>query len=269
MWTLSLSQFEKHDREITDRWKSDTDGVLVFTGLFSATVAAFVIESYKRLSVDSGDQTVTLLSQMSQQLVGISNGTILPTPPPLSNSPPNLPSAVRVNILWLLSLAISITCALLATLIQQWTRRYMALSYLHDMPHERARVRTFLFTGMEHFRMRQAVEAIPMLLHTSVFLFFAGLVDFFLLFNQTVAWVFIGWIGLFVSVYAAMTIIPNIIFSCPYRTPFTGLFWRLSQMLAVITLVFTGAFATSLDGFLQHSWGLWGRVYRGASTTIA
>ncbi|KAH9026178.1 hypothetical protein EDB85DRAFT_2291956 [Lactarius pseudohatsudake] len=269
MWTLSLSQFEKHDREITDRWKSETDGVLVFTGLFSATVATFVIESYKRLSVDSGDQTVTLLSQMSQQLVGISNGTILPTPPPLSNSPPNLPSAVRVNILWLLSLAISITCALLATLIQQWTRRYMALSYLHDMPHERARVRTFLFTGMEHFRMRQAVEAIPMLLHTSVFLFFAGLVDFFLLFNQTVAWVFIGWIGLFVSVYAAMTIIPNIIFSCPYRTPFTGLFWRLSQMLAVITLVFTGAFATSLDGFLQHSWGLWGRVYRGASTTIA
>ncbi|KAH9172703.1 hypothetical protein EDB89DRAFT_1807406, partial [Lactarius sanguifluus] len=231
MWTLSLSQFEKYDREIIDRWKSDTDGVLVFTGLFSATVAAFVIESYKRLSVDSGDQTVTLLTQMSQQLVGISNGTILPTPPPLSTSPPNLPSAVRVNILWLLSLAISITCALLATLIQQWTRRYMALSYLHDMPHERARVRTFLFTGMEHFRMRQAVEAIPMLLHTSVFLFFAGLVDFFLLFNQTVAWVFIGWIGLFVSVYVAMTIIPNIIFSCPYHTPFTGLFWRLSQLL--------------------------------------
>ncbi|KAI9458565.1 hypothetical protein BJY52DRAFT_411412 [Lactarius psammicola] len=269
MWTLSLSQFEKYDREITDRWKSDSDGVLVFTGLFSATVAAFVIESYKRLSVDSGDQTVTLLTQMSQQLVGISNGTVLTGPPPLSNSPPNLPSAVRVNILWLLSLAISITCALLATLVQQWTRRYMALSYLHDMPHERARVRTFLFTGMEHFRMRQAVEAIPMLLHTSVFLFFAGLVDFFLLFNRTVAWVFIGWVGLFVSIYAAMTVIPNVIFSCPYRTPFTGLLWRLSHMLAVITLVFTDTFATSLDDFLQHSWGLWGRIYRGASTSIA
>ncbi len=30
MWTLSLSQFEKYDREITDRWKSESDGVLVF-----------------------------------------------------------------------------------------------------------------------------------------------------------------------------------------------------------------------------------------------
>ncbi|KAI9438692.1 hypothetical protein H4582DRAFT_191290, partial [Lactarius indigo] len=265
MWTLSLSQFEKYDREIIDRWKSDTDGVLVFTGLFSATVASFVIESYKGLSVDSGSQTVALLTQMSQQLVGISNGTTLPTPPPLSNSPPNLPSAVRVNILWLLSLAISITCALLATLIQQWTRRYMALSYLHDMPHERARVRTFLFTGMEHFRMRQAVEAIPMLLHTSVFLFFAGLVDFFLLFNQTVAWVFIGWIGLFLSVYAALTVIPNIILSCPYHTPFTGLLWRLCQLLAIVGLTLRNTVTITLDTFLQF---IWRPIHGGASIGI-
>ncbi|KAN0127125.1 hypothetical protein V8E53_015063 [Lactarius tabidus] len=268
MWTLSLSQFEKYDQEITDRWKSDTDGVLVFTGLFSATVATFVVESYGLLSVDSGGQTVTLLAQMSQQLVAISNGTVLPTPPPLSNSPANLPAAVRINVLWVLSLAISITCALLATLIQQWCRRYMALSYLHDMPHERARVRTFLFTGMEYFRMRQAVEAIPMLLHTSVFLFFAGLVDFFLLSNNTVAWVFVGWLGLFVSVYAAMTVAPNVLFSCPYRTPFTGLLWRLSHMLVVITLVFADTFASGLDSFLRHSWGLWERIHRRASTSI-
>ncbi|KAI9431269.1 hypothetical protein H4582DRAFT_1822593, partial [Lactarius indigo] len=234
MWIQSLPQFQKYDQEVTDRWKSDADGVLVFTGLFSATVAAFVIESYKRLSVDSSDQAVTLLSQVSQQLVGISSGTVLPTPPPLNNSPPNLHSAIRVNILFLLSLATSLTCALLATLIQQWTRRYMALSYLHDIPHERARVRTVLFTGMERFRMRQTVEAIPMLLHTSVFLFFAGLVDFFLLFNKSVAWVFIGWLGVFASLYTALTVIPNIILSCPYGTPFTGFLWRLSQMLAVI-----------------------------------
>ncbi|KAH9052583.1 hypothetical protein EDB87DRAFT_425480 [Lactarius vividus] len=95
MWIQSLLQFQTYDREITDRWKSDADGVLVFTGLFSATVAAFVIEGYQRLSVDSGDQTVTLLSQMPQQLVGISSGTALSTPLLLGNSPPNLLSAIR------------------------------------------------------------------------------------------------------------------------------------------------------------------------------
>ncbi|KAI9433502.1 hypothetical protein H4582DRAFT_1882714 [Lactarius indigo] len=269
MWIKSLPQFREYDKEITDRWKSDADGVLVFTGLFSATVAAFIIESYKKLSVDSGDQTVTLLSQVSQQLVGISNGTVLSTSPPLSNSPPNLHSAIRVNILFLLSLGISITCALLATLVKQWARRYMALSYLHDIPHERARVRTFLFTGMERFRMRQTVEAIPVLLHISVFLFFAGLVNFFFLFNKTVAWVFVGWIGVFASVYAAFTVIPNIILSCPYGTPFTGLLWRLWRVLAIIKLASTGAAATTLDGFLQRSWGIWGRIYKGTSASIA
>ncbi|KAI9466232.1 hypothetical protein BJY52DRAFT_335619 [Lactarius psammicola] len=66
-----------------------------------------------------------------------------------------------------------------------------------------------------------------------------------------------------------MTVIPTIIFSCPYRTPFTGLLWRLSRMLAVITLVLINALAASLDGFLRHSWGLWGRIYRGAPTSTA
>jgi len=267
MWTLSLSEFEKYDKEITANWNADTNGVLVFvriflsvhppptdrllqTGLFSATVAAFVIEGYKQLSVDSGDQTVALLSQMSQQLVGISNGVALSPPSPLESSPPNLSAATRISTMWLFSMAISITCALLATLIQQWVRRYMELSYLHDMPHERARVRTYLFSGMEYFRMRRAVETIPMLLHISVFLFFAGLVEFFFLFNKTVAWFFVGWVGLFASAYTAMTVIPNVFLECPYRTPFSGVVWRFLQTLSIATLVLADKLLASLHTFL-------------------
>jgi len=271
MWTLSLSEFEKYDKEITANWNEDTNGVLVFvriflsvrspatdrllqTGLFSATVAAFVIEGYKQLSVDSGDRTVALLSQMSQQLVAISNGVALSPPSPLETLPPNLSAATRINVMWLLSMAISITCALLATLIQQWVRRYMELSYLHEMPHERVRVRTYLFSGMEYFRMRRAVETIPMLLHISVFLFFAGLVEFFFLFNKTVAWFFVGWIGLFGSAYIALTVIPNVFLECPYRTPFSGVSWRLSQTLSIATLVLADTLLASFHTFLSRLW---------------
>ncbi|KAI0264565.1 hypothetical protein BGY98DRAFT_1192090 [Russula aff. rugulosa BPL654] len=52
------------------------------TGLFSATVGAFVIEFYKKLSPDSGSQTVALLQQISQQL---------------ANSPNNTNSNTRIN----------------------------------------------------------------------------------------------------------------------------------------------------------------------------
>ncbi|KAH9004430.1 hypothetical protein EDB86DRAFT_2883105 [Lactarius hatsudake] len=84
----------------------------------------------------------------------------------------------------------------------------MALSYLHDIPHERARVRTVILTGMELFWMKQTVGRRPSqccFIRLYSF-FFTGLVDFFLLFNKTVTWVFIGWLGLFASLYTALTV---------------------------------------------------------------
>ncbi|KAH9071515.1 hypothetical protein EDB83DRAFT_2221044 [Lactarius deliciosus] len=70
---MYLNETEKEDKEITENWKVDTEGILVFTGLFSATVASFIIESYKQLSPDSGITTNTLLTQISQQLANTSN----------------------------------------------------------------------------------------------------------------------------------------------------------------------------------------------------
>ncbi|KAH9962823.1 hypothetical protein BC827DRAFT_174699 [Russula dissimulans] len=91
--------------------------------IFSATVASFIIESYKMLSPDSGDQTVFLLGQMSQQLSGLANGTTVHPQQYPSYSPSA--SIICVNVVWLLSLVFSTTSALLATLTQQWARRYI------------------------------------------------------------------------------------------------------------------------------------------------
>jgi len=103
-----------------------------------------------------------------------------------------------------------------------------------------------------------------MLLHISVFLFFAGLVEFFFLFNKTVAWVFVGWVGLFGSAYTAMTVIPNVFLNCPYRTPFSALFWRLSHMLTIAALVLADTFV-SLHALLFR---LWKRLTRGAPANM-
>ncbi|KAH8981019.1 hypothetical protein EDB92DRAFT_1805449, partial [Lactarius akahatsu] len=74
LWSMYLTEAEKQDKEVTETWKGDTDRILVFTGLFSATVASFIIESYQNLSPDSGDTTNALLTQISGQLFNISNG---------------------------------------------------------------------------------------------------------------------------------------------------------------------------------------------------
>ncbi|KAJ7222981.1 hypothetical protein B0H12DRAFT_291870 [Mycena haematopus] len=60
-----------------ESWRSDMDGLLIFAGLFSAILTAFLIESYKTLSPDSGDTTVLLLAQISLQLSGTQMGARL------------------------------------------------------------------------------------------------------------------------------------------------------------------------------------------------
>ena len=231
------------------------------TGLFSATVAAFIIESYKNLSPSSNDTTVTLLAQISQQLAGVAHETL-----PLnftaarnaSFKPTN--SAVRVNVLWFLSLVLSLTSALSATLLQQWARRYLELTQHRGAPHKRARIRAYVFDGVQGTNMYRAVEAMPLLLHISVFLFLAGLIDFLFPINDTVAFYILGYISAFISAYAVLTVLPNLILNCPYRTPLSGFAWRISQVSALAILLLIRQIQGSL---YEISSSVWHRTNRG------
>ncbi|KAI9432858.1 hypothetical protein H4582DRAFT_1784481, partial [Lactarius indigo] len=219
-WSVYLAEAEKQDKEKTESWKGDTEGILVFTGLFSATVAAFIIESYKQLSPDSGGATVVLLTQISRQLANISNGIPLESLAAQSSQPfKPTASAIRVNVMWFLSLVLSLTSALSATLMQQWARRYLALAQRRGAPHKRARMRAYIYDGVQRFGMSRAVETMPTLLHVSVFLFLAGLVDFLIPIDTIVAYFTLGWIVAFALAYAVLTVLPNLYLNCPYRTP--------------------------------------------------
>jgi Family of unknown function (DUF6535) len=165
--------------------------------LFSATVATFIIQSYQLLSPDSGDEAITLFTQISQQLVNISNGTPLQNVTAKSNAPfKPTASAIRVNVLWFLSLALSLTCAVSATLIQQRARGYMRLSPspCRRTLHKRSHIHASTLIGTKRFRMSRAVETITTLLHMSVFLFFAGLVEFLFPVNKIIAFCVLSYI---------------------------------------------------------------------------
>ncbi|KAI0055254.1 hypothetical protein BV25DRAFT_1921960 [Artomyces pyxidatus] len=232
IWSLYLSHAEKYDKALSESWKGDTGGILVFTGLFSAIVSAFLLESYKNLQPDSGDATVQLLTQISLQLAAISNGTHLPSSPQLVQPAFRVSStALRVNIAWVLSLALSLICALAATLMQQWTRKYMQAVSRHNISalDDRARIRTFFAEGVEKFGMSHAVEAIPALIHLAVFLFFVGLVDFMFSNNGLVGCVTLAFAICGAVAYIALTIIPIISHNSPYQTPLSIVLWTIFQ----------------------------------------
>ncbi|KAI0058232.1 hypothetical protein BV25DRAFT_1994376, partial [Artomyces pyxidatus] len=109
IWAMYLTRVEKTDRDLAEDWKGNTDGILIITGLFSATVAAFVIDSYKNLQPDPNSATIALLSQISAQLAAASNGTHLPFPSPIVSTFQPSSSAIRINILWFLSLILSVS----------------------------------------------------------------------------------------------------------------------------------------------------------------
>ena len=148
-------------------------------------------------------------------------------------------SAVWVNSLWFLSLIISLFCSLLATLQQRWARRYLQLTQPHVTIHERARIRSYFAEGVTRFRVSVAVEAIPALLHISVFLFLAGLVVSLFTIHHTVAYVVLAATAICSVVYAAITVMPAICHDSPYTSPFSAPTWYIPRKtaLAVVNTV--------------------------------
>ena len=198
--------------------------------LFSAIVAAFIIDGYKYLIRSSNDTTNQLLTQITQQLSASATGS--EQPPPFSLPPFNVPVPMRqVNILWFLSLSLSVACALTATLVQQWARKYLFTTQLPSSPQRRARVRTYLFQGILRFRLCTAVDTVPLLLHASVFLFFIGLVQFLFQVDDAPAYALLCSVIVCAKAYLVLTLLPLFRRDCPYLTPMSGPLWRILQGL--------------------------------------
>ncbi|KAJ7893216.1 hypothetical protein B0H13DRAFT_1562095, partial [Mycena leptocephala] len=108
----------KYDKALVESWRSDIYGRLIFVGIFSASLTAFLIESYKTLGPDVG-QTQVLISNFPT--TGTTNVTSAMNFSAQFISPP---SAVVCNTLWLISLGFRLSCALRATIVEQWSRDF-------------------------------------------------------------------------------------------------------------------------------------------------
>ncbi|KAF9021747.1 hypothetical protein BDZ89DRAFT_228097 [Hymenopellis radicata] len=236
IWNAYLSEAERYDNALAHKWKSDMDAILIFAGLFSASVTAFLVESYRNLIPDTDDKMILLLSQISEKLSVIANGDQLAaTSLPVATEPFSLPATALVcNILWYLSLSFSLLCALFATLVQQWTRNYIQASGHHSTPQRRARISAFLYQGLDRFKMMAVVEIIPFLLHLSLLFFLAGLFAYLLAINDIVAYLILGILVACTVIYTLITLLPTFCLNCPYRTPLSPLTWNILRTLRLI-----------------------------------
>ncbi|KAJ7902393.1 hypothetical protein B0H13DRAFT_2026280 [Mycena leptocephala] len=199
LWAVYISKAEKYDKALLEGWKSDMQGLLIFAGLFSASLTAFIIESYKTLT-------------------------------PASFTPSR--ASLACNTLWFLSLGLSLSCALIATLVDQWTRDFIQRTEMRPSPVIRAQIFSYLYFGFQRFGMHTMVEFIPLLLHMSLLLFFAGLVAFLLPINTALTIVVAALLGLISATYISLTALPMLFSDSPYRTPLSNVAWGFLQRVS-------------------------------------
>jgi hypothetical protein len=141
-----------------------------------------------------------------------------------------------VNSFWFLSLVMSLSCALWATSLQQWARRYLGRAQpVRCNPERRARMRAFYADGVDKMHIPWAVEGLPTLLHLSLFLFFGGLAIFLFNVDREVFSYVVWWIGLFSLVYGMITLLPIVRHDSTYYSPLSTPAWILYTGIPFVT----------------------------------
>ena len=222
--------------------------------------------SIQDLRLNPQDTSNFYLANIYQATIHPNQSSSLPaSPPPFI--PPNY--AVWVNGLWFLSLVISIICALLATLLQQWARRYLKVTQPRYSPHKRARIRAFFAEGVDKFLLPWAVEALPTMLHLSLFLFFAGLAVFLWNVNLTIFKLVLSWIGLCTALYGCITFIPIFRHDSPYHTPLSLPVWHFVMGIPLLTFRALEWITWSFDYFSQETYDRFRLLAKGYGRLLA
>lgn len=196
---------------------------MIQAGLFSAILAAFVIEAIKLLQADSSGASLDVLIQISQQLrsLTITGRSINSTHIPLA-FPPNAfvpaSSPVWLNALWFVALVLSLVAASLGMLIKQWLREFLDNPYM--TPQERRRVRLFRARGLGKYKVFEVAAFLPLLLQVSLVFFFVGLILFIRNLNRVISWIVTGLVVVWFGFIVITTSLPWFSPSCPYKTPF-------------------------------------------------
>ncbi|KAN0126396.1 hypothetical protein V8E52_000036 [Russula decolorans] len=220
---MYLDRVIEEDRKMVESWKGDAEGMLTFTGLFSAAVAALLAVSIPDIRPNSQDTSAFYLAHIYQQSSTQPNGSQPSIPSTLSD--PTLPFSPPTSSVWVNGLL--------------WARRYERVAYPPYRPQKRARIRAFYKRGVERWRIPRAVEVLPALLHIALFLFFAGLSVFLFGVNRTIFKTVTAWIGFIVIAYACLTLFPVIHKNSLYFTPLSVLFsFCLTGIRCLFFLIF-------------------------------
>ncbi|KAG8720251.1 hypothetical protein FRC09_009844 [Ceratobasidium sp. 395] len=206
VWRVYVKETDRSDKEMVDGRNK------------------FIIESLKDLKPDYTGSSAKALLAISHKLDAIAGGQR--TTPLLVQeldsdafSPPH--ASVIVNVLWLLSLSLSVAVSLIAMLSKEWCYKFMIGR--SGQAYDQGRRRQQKWNGMERWKMQEVLTYLPGLMHIALLLFATGMCIYLWDVNVGVAVPVTAVTSVATCIYVAVTVLPWFNQFCPYSTPVTSI----------------------------------------------
>ncbi|KAK0462982.1 uncharacterized protein EV420DRAFT_1745537 [Desarmillaria tabescens] len=204
------------DEEMLSVYKDTIDGLLIFTGLFSAIITTFVVQTSQNLQPDYGEVSASLLIELvgfQRAASNASSSSSIPSSPsyPAVVFSPSL-ADIWVNSLWFI--------------IKQWIHQYMSV-ISESSSRDRGRIRHARYMGLEKWRVPMVIGLLPVLLHVSLGLFFAGHSVYLFTLNMGIAYGVALVSGCVYIAYGVCLVLPLFYYNCPYKTPLTFYLFKI------------------------------------------
>ncbi|KIM19696.1 hypothetical protein M408DRAFT_182846 [Serendipita vermifera MAFF 305830] len=227
-WDLYNDEARKVDNELVKDWRDSLNSLLVFAAIFAAVLTAFIIESMKLLEPDQTEVLVDIALLYLNNAGNISN-TVFARP----EFTPDV-TAISINCLLFGSLGASLVAALASVVALQWVADYdSATSRGGALPEDRAKRRQFRYAGVVSWKMGEIIASLPLLLYSSVVLFWAGAIQWTSTLYPTVGYIVAGGTAAAVLFYLFTTFLASVYVSAPFRTPLSrGVYWASHTTLS-------------------------------------
>ncbi|KDR80320.1 hypothetical protein GALMADRAFT_1361535 [Galerina marginata CBS 339.88] len=205
-------------------WKAEIDNLLIFAGLFSATVTAFVIDSYKWLQPDSTSYNAQVLSLIYESLNPTTSAQSLAS----VKGPSPRGATVRINIYWFLSLTLGMATVLIGIITAQWLREYERDVSLPSQ--DKLALRQMRYEGLVYWQVPRIISLLPLILQTGFILFLVGILELLWTLDSAVAIPVTILAGLISLLLGATVVLPTIQYifpgdehlrvpQCAYKSP--------------------------------------------------
>ncbi|CCA71854.1 hypothetical protein PIIN_05789 [Serendipita indica DSM 11827] len=207
------------------------DTLLVYAGLLSAVTAALIVETYKDLKAEPLGRTEQVLEAILRHIENPAVRTFVPS----SHFKPATHDVVT-NMMFFLSLSFSLLAGLGAILVKQWTRRaYRGLNVI-VVPRQKAREHYRRVEGIKRWGLPEIIDAIPMLLQLSLFLYFIGICFWLGFLHLTIFIVISTVLTIALGFYLGAAYIPARWPDAPFKSPTSSLVeWCIVRIKSLVS----------------------------------